>query len=169
MQPALFEQAIAFNHSDAHPFRRGNVLAHYAYAIAHQGDFGNARPLAEEALAIGIQEDQPWMQQIALLMLGLLAFQHQDHTAARELFERALAQAKAAAGDKDVTVVGGASVVQECLRRGLADELHTDIMPVLLGEGLRLFDHLSDQAITLEKIKVLETDIRTNLRFRVVK
>jgi len=86
-----------------------------------------------------------------------------------EGLERALAQAKAAAGDKDVTVVGGASAVQECLRRGLADELHIDIMPVLLGEGLRLFDHLSDQAITLEKIKVLETDIRTNLRFRVVK
>ena len=46
---------------------------------------------------------------------------------------------------------------------------HIDIMPVLLGEGLRLFDHLSDQAITLEKIKVLETPIRTSLRFRVVK
>ena len=91
---ALFEQAIAFNHSDAHPFRRGNVLAYYAYAIANQGDFGDARPLAEEALAIGIQEDQPWMQQIALLSLGVLAFQHQDHAAARALFERALVQSQ---------------------------------------------------------------------------
>ncbi len=91
---ALFEQVIAFNHSDPYPFRQGNVLAYYAYALAHQGDYGDARPLAEEALAIGIREDQPWMQQIALLSLGLLALQHQDQAAARELFERALVQSQ---------------------------------------------------------------------------
>jgi len=91
---ALFEQAIAFNHNDAHPFRLGNVLAYYAYAIAHQGNAGDARPLAQEALVIGLREDQPWMQQIALLTLGLLAFQHQDHAAARNLFERALVQSQ---------------------------------------------------------------------------
>lgn len=83
--------------------------------------------------------------------------------------ESALAQASAAAGDKDVTVIGGASVVQQCLRKGLADELDIDIMPVLLGDGLRLFEHLGDQAIELEKIKVIETPIRTSLRFRVLK
>ena len=63
--------------------------------------------------------------------------------------ERAIAQAKAAAGDKDVTVVGGPSVIQQCLRLGLADELHVDIMPVLLGSGLRLFDHIGDQPVDL--------------------
>jgi predicted ATPase/DNA-binding SARP family transcriptional activator len=89
----LFKQAVAFNRSDVHAFRLGNVLAYYAYAIAHQGDDGDARPLAEEALGIGIREDQPWMQQIALLALGLLAFQHQD-PGARELFERALVQSQ---------------------------------------------------------------------------
>jgi predicted ATPase/DNA-binding SARP family transcriptional activator len=90
---ALFEQAVAFSRSDAHTFRLGNVLAYYAYAIAHQGDDGEARPLAEEALAIGVREDQPWMQQIGLLTLGLLAFQRHDR-AARELFERALLQSQ---------------------------------------------------------------------------
>src|SRR6476646_4659549 len=56
-----------------------------------------------------------------------------------EGIERALTQAKAAAGVKDVVVVGGANIIQQCLRAGLADELHVDIMPVLLGNGLRLF------------------------------
>lgn len=83
--------------------------------------------------------------------------------------EQAIAQAKAAAGDKDVTVVGGPSVFQQCLRLQLADELQVDIMPVLLGSGLRLFDHLSDTPVVLEKIKVLETPARTSLQFRIVK
>jgi dihydrofolate reductase len=54
--------------------------------------------------------------------------------------ENAIAQARAAAGDKDVTVVGGPSTIRQCLSAGLADELHIDVMPVLLGGGLRLFD-----------------------------
>ena len=70
------------------------MLAYYAYAVAQQGDYGDARPLAEEALAIGIREDLPWMQQIALHTLGLLAFQHEDHAIARELFDRALVQSR---------------------------------------------------------------------------
>jgi predicted ATPase/DNA-binding SARP family transcriptional activator len=90
----LFERAIAFNRTTANAYRLGNVLAYYAYAIAHQGDYGHARRLAEEALAIGIRQDLPWMQQIALHTLGLLAFQHEDHVAARELFERALVQSQ---------------------------------------------------------------------------
>jgi dihydrofolate reductase len=83
--------------------------------------------------------------------------------------ERAIAQARAAADDKDVTVVGGANIIQQCLRLRLADELQVDIMPVLLGDGLRLFEHLRNHAISLEKIKVLETPIRTSLHFRIVK
>lgn len=82
--------------------------------------------------------------------------------------EGAVARAKAVAGGKNVTVVGGASVFQQCLNAGIADELHIDIMPVILGQGLRLFEHLDEQAIRLEKLEVKETRIRTQLRFRVV-
>jgi dihydrofolate reductase len=83
--------------------------------------------------------------------------------------ESAVAQAKAAAGDKEVTVIGGASTFRQCLRAGLADELHMDIMPVLLGSGLRLFEQLDAEPIELEKIKVSETLARTSLQFRIVK
>lgn len=83
--------------------------------------------------------------------------------------ESAIAQAKAAAGDKDVTVVGGASTIQQLLRAGLVDELDADVMPVLLGSGLRFLDHLEGANVALEKIDVLESGIRTHLRFRVVR
>ncbi len=84
--------------------------------------------------------------------------------------ESAVRQAKAAAGDKDVNVIGAASTAQQCLKAGLADELHVDVMPVLLGGGLRVFDHLADERIQLERIKVMDLPAgRTHLRYRIVK
>lgn len=82
----------------------------------------------------------------------------------------AIAQAKRAAGNKDVTVVGGAQTIQQCLRAGLADELQVDLMPVLLGDGLRLFAALETDNIRLERLKVLALPGgRTHLCFRIVK
>jgi dihydrofolate reductase len=81
----------------------------------------------------------------------------------------AIRQAKVAAGDKDVTVVGGASVAQQVLNADLADELHIDIMPVVLGGGLRLFEGIRE-GIRMERIKVVELPGgRTHLEFRVLK
>jgi dihydrofolate reductase len=84
--------------------------------------------------------------------------------------ESAIARARAAAGDKDVTVVGGPSTIRQCLRAGLVDELHVDVMPVLLGGGLRLFDDSGAAQPQLARIKVVEAPAgRTHLRFRVLK
>lgn len=83
--------------------------------------------------------------------------------------ESAIAQAKAAAGDKDVMVIGGANTAQQCIRAGLVDELRIGIVPVLLGEGLRFFEHLCSEQLELEKTKVLESPGRTDILFRVVK
>ena len=84
--------------------------------------------------------------------------------------ESAIGQAKATTGDKEIAVIGGASTAQQCLKAGLADELHIDIMPVLLGDGLRLFEVIGTEQIRLERIKVMELPAgRTHLRYRVVK
>ena len=83
--------------------------------------------------------------------------------------ESAISQAKAVAQDKDVTIIGGAIIAQQCLKADLLDEIHIDIMPLLLCSGLRFFDNLGDQTIQLEKIAVLETPVRMQLRFRVLK
>jgi dihydrofolate reductase len=81
--------------------------------------------------------------------------------------EAALEQARAAAGDKDVTVGGGASVAQEYLKAGLLDELQIHVVPVLLGGGVRLFDGLGPDVIELESTRVIESPGVTHLRFVV--
>ena len=81
--------------------------------------------------------------------------------------ESAVRQATSAAGDKAVQVVGGASVIRQLLDAGLIDELRIDIMPVLLGEGSRPFDHVGADHIGFEKADVREAGDRTSLRFRV--
>jgi dihydrofolate reductase len=71
--------------------------------------------------------------------------------------ESALDQARAAAGDKDVTVSGGADVVQQYLAAGLFDEIQLHVAPVLLGDGVRLFDGpVPDAPRALEPIRVVE-------------
>jgi dihydrofolate reductase len=82
--------------------------------------------------------------------------------------ESAVEQARAVAGDKDVAV-GAASIVQQCLRAGLLDEIHLDLVPVLLGDGVRLFEHLGTGPIELESTQVIEGAGVTHLTFRVVK
>ena len=84
--------------------------------------------------------------------------------------ESAVAQAKATAGGKDVRIIGAASTSRQCIEAGLANELHIDIMPVLLVCGLRLFEDTGMKPIQLERIKVMELPGgRTHLRFRFVK
>ncbi|MCZ7381787.1 MAG: dihydrofolate reductase family protein [Candidatus Methanoperedens sp.] len=82
----------------------------------------------------------------------------------------AILQAKAAAGDKNVTIIGSASTTQQCIRAGLADELHIDIIPVFLKAGFPPFEDIGNKLIKLERMKAVELPAgRTHLRFRVVK
>ena len=80
----------------------------------------------------------------------------------------AVAQAKAAAADRDVTVVGGADVILQLLQAGLVDVLSIDVMPVFLGEGLRLFDDPVLEGIGIEPIAVDRVGQRITTRFRVL-
>lgn len=84
--------------------------------------------------------------------------------------ESAIREAKKAAGKKDVQVIGGARTIQRCLNARLCDELQIDIIAVLLGCGLRLFEHIDFEKIKLERIKVEAiTQMRTSMTFRLVK
>jgi dihydrofolate reductase len=79
--------------------------------------------------------------------------------------QAAVSRAVEAAGERSVTVVGGADLNRQLLAAGLADELHVDVMPILLGGGLPLFAGVGLRR--LEKIGVEEIGVRTTLRFRV--
>jgi dihydrofolate reductase len=79
----------------------------------------------------------------------------------------ALAKAKALAGDKDIHVMG-AKVQQQFLVAGLMDEIRVHVVPVLLCEGVRLFDRLDSKHIGLQQIQVGEGDQVAHLTYRVV-
>ena len=84
--------------------------------------------------------------------------------------ESALTQARAAAGDKNVAVGGGANVAQQYLRAGLLDELQIHVAPVLLGDGVRLFEnHLGSERREIECTRVIESPKVTHLRYRVLR
>jgi dihydrofolate reductase len=55
--------------------------------------------------------------------------------------------ARAAAGDKNVGIWGGANIIREYLRAGLLDEMQIHLIPVLLGDGIRLFEDLDPDPI----------------------
>jgi dihydrofolate reductase len=79
----------------------------------------------------------------------------------------AMTRAKEAAGDKDV-LVHGAGTAQLALAAGALDELEIHLVPVLLGQGRRLFDHLGPEHIELERTRILEGEAGvTHMRYRV--
>jgi dihydrofolate reductase len=86
-----------------------------------------------------------------------------------EGIEAALEQARAAAGEKDVLLAGGADVGQQYLKAGLLDELQIHLVPLLLGGGVRLFDELGPDQIQLEGTRVIESATVAHLRFRTVR
>ena len=81
--------------------------------------------------------------------------------------EPALDAARAAAGDGYVTVMGGAETGQQYLRAGLVDELSIHLVPVLLGDGTRMFENLGERQIVMHNADAMQTPAATHLRFRL--
>lgn len=82
--------------------------------------------------------------------------------------ESAIKQAQEAAKGKSVNV-GGTKIIQQCLAAGLIDEIGVEVVPVLLGAGIRLFDWVNGKPIELAYTRVVEGKGVTHLRFRVIK
>jgi dihydrofolate reductase len=82
--------------------------------------------------------------------------------------ERALELAREAANRQDVRLWGGAQAIQQYLAAGLLDELELHVVPVLLGDGARLFDNLGDAEVQLEQVRAVEAPGVTHLKYRVV-
>jgi dihydrofolate reductase len=96
------------------------------------------------------------------------AYEGSPFTFVTDGIESSIEQAKSAAGNQNVSI-GTATVMQQCLRAGLLDELHLDLAHVLIHEGRRLFENLGDEPINLERQGVVEGTGVTHLQFRVVK
>jgi dihydrofolate reductase len=83
--------------------------------------------------------------------------------------ESAIELARAAAGDKNVGIWGGAHIIRQYLKAGLLDEMQLHLVPILLGDGIRLFEDFDPTGIELRKISSVETPGATHFQFEVVK
>lgn len=96
------------------------------------------------------------------------AYEGSPFTFVTESLESAVEKAREIAGDKNIGV-GGAEVTRQCIKLGLLDEIHIDLVPVLLGEGVRLFEHLGIEPVELESTGVRQAPGVIHLSFRVLK
>lgn len=81
--------------------------------------------------------------------------------------QAALQQARAAASDKNVVIMGGAEVGQQFIKAGLVDEIQIHLVPVLFGSGTRMFEHIGDRHIELEVTEIVDTLAATHVRYRI--
>lgn len=82
--------------------------------------------------------------------------------------ESAIQKAQQIAGEQDIAV-GAPSIMKQCLKAGLLDEIHMDLVPVLLGQGVRMFDFLGIEPVNLEIIDVVSAPGVTHMNYRVIK
>ena len=120
-----------------------------------QGWWGEEPPFGMPVFVLTHHEREP-------LMLGETTF-----TFVSDGIESALEQARQAAGDKDVSIGGGANAIQQYLAAGLVDEMQLNVVPVLLGGGARLFENGAGAGLPLEQVLVVHTPDVTHLRYRV--
>jgi dihydrofolate reductase len=83
--------------------------------------------------------------------------------------DAALQRARAAAGDRNVGIWGGANIMRQYLKAGLLDEMQIHLVPILLGGGVRLFEGLDPEGIELRMTRSIETPRAAHLRFEVVR
>jgi dihydrofolate reductase len=164
--------------------RNGSVERISDPTVLRDADYLNALIAETGAVVMGrrsfdMAEDPDWYVGNYEFQVPIFVLTHQPPVAPKQDeqltftfvtdgVESAIAKAKAAARHNVVQVLG-ASVIQQVLRAGLVDELHVEVMPVLLGAGLRLFDGPGLERVSLTKIGVREVGAMTELRFRVAK
>ena len=122
-------------------------------------------------VGIGPWEDTPYPAPSFVLThekRAPLAMKSGVFTFVTDGMESALTQARAAAGEKDIVVMG-ANAAWQYIAAGLIDELDIQLVPVLLGSGTRLFDRIGDEAIELEQLDAAQTPSVTHLRYGITK
>jgi dihydrofolate reductase len=140
--------------------------------IMGRGKFGGGPgPWGEDLWPGWWGEDPPFHMPVFVLthhQREPLALSDTTFTFVTDGIEAALEQARAAAGEKDVLIGGGADVINQYLAAGHVDELELHVVPLLLGGGARLFEGIGPD-LELEQVRVVEAPGVAHLKYRVVK
>jgi dihydrofolate reductase len=131
------------------------ITGHRTYDLT--GGWGGSHPVNDKVFVLShdIPQDVP---------RGSTTF-----TFVTDGIESAVRQAKEASDEKDVYLMGGADVVQQCIKAGLVDEIMLHVVPLLLVKGIRLLENLGNTRIELEQTNVIEAPEVTHLGFRIIK
>lgn len=120
------------------------------------GAWGGKPPLGVPHIVVTHRPPQAWIKEGS------------PFTFVTDGVESAVEKAMQVAGDKNVAI-SSANILRQCLKSRLVDEIHIDLVPVLLGKGIRLFEHLGTESIELEVTRTIEGSGVTHLRYAVVK
>ena len=151
----------------------GEVIANVGAEIMGRGKFGPAArgPWGDDPWQGWWGEDPPFHKPVFVLThheREPLTLSDTTFTFVTDGIESALERARAAAGDMDVFIGGGADVINQYLAAGLVDELELHVVPILLGGGARLFDGVGPE-VKLEVLRAFEAPGVTHLKYRVIK
>ncbi len=130
------------------------VTARRTFDIA--GAWGGKHPMDVPIVVVTHRVPQEWVKEGS------------PFTFVTEGVESAINKARQIAGDKNV-VIGAPSIVKQCLKAGLLDEIHIDLVPMLLFNGIRLFDDLDIKPVDLEIVAANAMANVVHLTFRVLK
>jgi dihydrofolate reductase len=146
------------------------ALANVGAEIMGRGKFGGGPgPWGEDLWSGWWGEDPPFHMPVFVLThheRDRLTLSDTTFTFVTDGIEAALEQARAAAAGKDVTVGGGADVINQYLAAGLIDELELNVVPLVLGGGARLFEGVGPD-LSLEQVRAVEAPGVTHLKYRI--
>lgn len=146
------------------------AVANVGAEIMGRGKFGGGPgPWGEDPWPGWWGEDPPFHMPVFVLTRykrDRLTLSDTTFTFVTDGIEAALEQARAAAAGKDVTVGGGADVINQYLAAGLVDELELNVVPLVLGGGARLFEGVGPD-VSLEQVRAVEAPGVTHLKYRV--
>lgn len=120
------------------------------------GAWGGRHPLGAPVIVVTHTPPREWV------------YKGSPFTFVTDGVERAIEKAREIAGDKNIGI-GGADITRQCLKLGLLDEIGIDLVPVLLGQGVRLFEYLGIEPIELEMTGARVSPGVTHLSFRIIK
>ena len=130
------------------------IIGRHTYDVAIDDAWGGQSPFPMPALVVSHNKTEKIVDGFAFITSGI------DET---------FKQAKTIAGNKNIWIMGGANIVRQFITAGLVDELEIHLSHILLGKGIRLFDDTLSNIIELERIRSIESDAVTHIRFRLIK
>lgn len=146
-------------------------LANIGAEIMGRGKFGGGPgPWGDDPWPGWWGEDPPFRMPVFVLTnheREPLTLSDTTFTFVTDGIEAALDRARTAADGKDVLIGGGADVINQFLTAGLVDDIELNIVPLLLGDGARLFDGVGPD-VGLEQVRAVEAPGVTHLKYRVV-